>query len=268
MQIMDIDSTLNGNPICEQCFKEYIAKNSNQKYCSQECLKIARKFRTKNGHIKRICNNKDCRKEFQVSEESNPKKYCSRSCSATINNRKYVKRKKQIKDKTKTRKPLAYIECVQCSKTIQQKNIHQKYCSQECSQKFHNHKYSCSKCPNRIKRKNGLCLQCSNKDKYEKNIQKWLNGEIEGGSDRNLSTYVRRYLLEQAGYKCKVCGFNEVHPADGRTILEVNHIDGDGSNHSPDNLEVLCPNHHALTDTYRGRNQGNGRKVYYLRVQR
>ena len=36
--------------------------------------------------------------------------------------------------------------------------------------------------------------------------------------------------------------------------LEVHHIDGDKLNNDEDNLSLLCPNCHALTDTFRSRN--------------
>jgi len=36
--------------------------------------------------------------------------------------------------------------------------------------------------------------------------------------------------------------------------LEVEHIDGNWHNNTEDNLTILCPNCHALSDTYRGRN--------------
>lgn len=36
--------------------------------------------------------------------------------------------------------------------------------------------------------------------------------------------------------------------------LELHHIDGDKNNLLVENLELLCPNCHALTDTYRGKN--------------
>lgn len=36
--------------------------------------------------------------------------------------------------------------------------------------------------------------------------------------------------------------------------LEVHHKDGDKNNNQIENLELLCPNCHALTDTYRGKN--------------
>lgn len=37
--------------------------------------------------------------------------------------------------------------------------------------------------------------------------------------------------------------------------LELEHIDGNKHNNSIDNLQLLCPNCHALTSTYRGRNR-------------
>ena len=38
--------------------------------------------------------------------------------------------------------------------------------------------------------------------------------------------------------------------------LQLDHIDGDRSNNELGNLRLLCPNCHALTDTYCGRNIG------------
>lgn len=36
--------------------------------------------------------------------------------------------------------------------------------------------------------------------------------------------------------------------------LELHHIDGNTQNNSLDNLKLLCPNCHALTDNYRAKN--------------
>lgn len=38
--------------------------------------------------------------------------------------------------------------------------------------------------------------------------------------------------------------------------LELDHIDGNNKNNNLNNLRLLCPNCHALTPTYRGRNKG------------
>lgn len=50
------------------------------------------------------------------------------------------------------------------------------------------------------------------------------------------------YLYERFGAKCVVCKFDE--------IVEVHHIVPKyaGGDDSPENLVLLCPNHHALAD--------------------
>lgn len=51
---------------------------------------------------------------------------------------------------------------------------------------------------------------------------------------------------------CKCCGLSEWMA--NSIPLELDHIDGDRENHSLSNLRLVCPNCHALTPTYRGRN--------------
>lgn len=116
------------------------------------------------------------------------------------------------------------------------------------------------------KTKTDICSQnCSIKLRTDLKIQNWLDRKWSGGTEFLLSKTVRNYLLKKENFKCSKCGFNKTHPADNATILEINHIDGNGSNHSPTNLEVLCPNCHTLTTTFRGRNQGSGRNYTYIR---
>jgi hypothetical protein len=54
------------------------------------------------------------------------------------------------------------------------------------------------------------------------------------------------------GHSCERCGQKEW--LDTPIPLEVHHKDGDSLNNEMDNLELLCPNCHALTDNYRGKN--------------
>jgi len=51
----------------------------------------------------------------------------------------------------------------------------------------------------------------------------------------------------------------EINPVTGKSPLEVNHLDGCFTNNQEDNLEVLCPNCHSLTPSYRSLNRGKGR---------
>lgn len=87
-------------------------------------------------------------------------------------------------------------------------------------------------------------------------IAGWLAGDIEGhtGASQKLKPWVREYVLAAADYACSECGWNERHPDDNRPLVEVDHSDGDASNSRPHNLRVLCPNHHAMTSTFRRRN--------------
>lgn len=64
--------------------------------------------------------------------------------------------------------------------------------------------------------------------------------------------YVERHNLIE--YKCQKCGCDGTWQ-DGTIALEIDHIDGDNTNNELSNLRYLCPNCHALTVTYRGRNK-------------
>lgn len=54
---------------------------------------------------------------------------------------------------------------------------------------------------------------------------------------------VRRLVLIESGHKCAIlrCAIDAPN-------LELHHIDGIPSNHDPDNLIPLCPNHHSMAE--------------------
>ena len=73
-----------------------------------------------------------------------------------------------------------------------------------------------------------------------------------------LRGYVERHKV--IPYKCEVCGCDG-HWQNGIISLELDHIDGDNTNNEISNLHYLCPNCHALTKTYRGKNKNIQSKV-------
>jgi hypothetical protein len=69
------------------------------------------------------------------------------------------------------------------------------------------------------------------------------------------SCRLKKRLID-AGLKPAICETCLNTEWGGSAIpLELHHIDGDHRNNSLSNLKLLCPNCHALTENYRGKNQ-------------
>lgn len=284
--------------ICGQCKEEYKSKRKTQKYCSAVCQRASLKRGIPDT---RTCKNVECKKTFTVPIASDPKKYCSRSCSTRVNN--FLTPKRKVEGKCEVCKTVISSSRRFCNDHSTAKGTGQLYekipvsrlCKNEnCKESFitlNKNKFFCErKCYNDWSKVNlpkdtsrqNICPKCSGEkapysihckfcyieEKVQAKINTWLSEEWRGGSDIKLSNSVRKYLLEQAKYSCSKCGFNILHPDDNQTVLEINHIDGDGANHKPENLEVICPNCHSLTPNYRARNLGKGRKTYYLRISK
>ena len=86
---------------------------------------------------------------------------------------------------------------------------------------------------------------CSNKCqagfRYRQFLSNWKNRKTSGNIGikcRNISTYLRRYLLEKYNARCSVCGWNKKNPVTGNVPLEVDHIDGNAENNSEKNLRL------------------------------
>lgn len=71
-----------------------------------------------------------------------------------------------------------------------------------------------------------------------------------------ITAYKLKNKLLKEGYKecrCEKCGNTEWF---GKPIpLELHHINGDNNDNRLENLQMLCPNCHAFTDNYGGKNQ-------------
>mgnify|MGYP001578046316 FL=1 len=98
---------------------------------------------------------------------------------------------------------------------------------------------------------------------YVEWIKLWKNGKINGNigiTARNISTHLRRYLIEKFENKCSTCGWNKKHPITSAIPLEIDHIDGNSENNMEENLQILCPNCHSLTPFFKNLNKGKGRR--------
>ena len=77
---------------------------------------------------------------------------------------------------------------------------------------------------------------------------------IENSTYHNISCLKKRLITEGVlEYKCAKCG-NTGEWMNEKLVLELDHIDGVNNNHTISNLRFLCPNCHAQTKTYKGKN--------------
>ena len=157
----------------------------------------------------------------------------------------------------------------------------------------------CSICGSKLckENKSGLCRKCINKSKEarKKNSEGLKKAYLEGRRKDPKEIYkslsnekkermnwgknkltikedkvfkensfckketIKKYFLNKKEYKCEKCGIehwnNEYIP------LEIHHKDGNRKNNTIDNLELLCPNCHSQTETFRGRNTNKGVKI-------
>lgn len=80
-----------------------------------------------------------------------------------------------------------------------------------------------------------------------------LEDYLENSEDIQTNK-VRKKILEEGlkPHRCECCGLEEWM---GKPIpLELHHKDGDRHHNELENYELLCPNCHAFTDSYRGKN--------------
>ncbi|MGI0076096.1 MAG: HNH endonuclease signature motif containing protein [Nitrosopumilaceae archaeon] len=119
-----------------------------------------------------------------------------------------------------------------------------------------------------------ICLACDKHFKYNKSSKtgKYCSRKCNGAHKKRLykeqwylgklahldRNTIRRYLTEDRGYQCAVCGLNEW--LDKIITLHVDHINGDPGNDNPNNVRLICPNCHSQTLFLGAANKGRGRK--------
>lgn len=97
-----------------------------------------------------------------------------------------------------------------------------------------------------IKRK----LQQLNVDCSHWTGQGWnREAQLKDWSEYTYGKTVKPHLIKKRGHKCEKC--NNSMWLGGEIPLEIHHIDGDVTNNKELNLQLICPNCHSFTETYR-----------------
>jgi 5-methylcytosine-specific restriction endonuclease McrA len=96
---------------------------------------------------------------------------------------------------------------------------------------------------------------CQAEHRRSENLERDIKLFMEGNLKRRPN--IRTVLTNIRGYKCECCGISEHN---GKELtLQVDHINGDPYDDSPENLRLICPNCHSQTETFAGANRGKGR---------
>lgn len=80
-------------------------------------------------------------------------------------------------------------------------------------------------------------------------LDDYLSNKFPITSYRLKNRLLKEGVFDRKCYSCERTSW-----LDSPIPLELDHIDGHHLNNNLDNLTLLCPNCHALTSTYRGKN--------------
>lgn len=176
--------------------------------------------------------------------EKGQKKFCCLSCSSKYNN---IGKKRSEETKQKISESVHnYYEEIKFGST--KKSSKNKYICKTCGKEFETYE------KNRV----FCCGEC--RTKYDNIIKtkEWLEGK-EYNSEKTPE-FIRRYLYKKYDGKCQICGWCEENQHTHKVPLQVHHIDGDCTNNKEENLQLLCPNCHSLTETFGSRNKNNSKR--------
>lgn len=168
--------------------------------------------------LERICI--QCGKTFEVKIKSDPKKFCSKSCSATMNNKIFPKRKSST------------VKCGFCGKDT----TNPKFCSESCSglnqRKITLDTFLSGKAISvrnttiyeyLLKEQNNLCKICGIANEWNGSELIFTRDHIDGNSDNNIPENIR---LICANCDTQLPTFKSRNRGNGRHYRRVRYSEG------------------------------------------
>lgn len=154
------------------------------------------------------------------------------------------------------------LNCLFCDKEYKSlKKRNSKFCSQSCNAFYNNNKRgfiikSDKKCKNCDKNLNTSNKTFCNKKCFNEFTWKSKILDIENGNVNYTKNTYKKFLIYKYGNFCMECGWNKIHTITNICPIQLHHIDGNPKNNNLNNLILLCPNCHSLTENFGFLNAG------------
>jgi len=144
--------------------------------------------------------------------------------------------------------------CKNCKKVLSFDKRYNDFCNHSCAAAFNN----------KIRiRKN--VKQKVKPYTLEDKINDWKNGKNFLTGVAGVPIFIKRYIFNKFNNKCQICGWSKTNIFSGKIPLQIHHIDGDCTNNLEDNLQLLCPNCHSLTNTFGSLNK-DSKRFYHRKL--
>lgn len=172
-------------------------------------------------------------------------KLCGKDSPQTYKSKEFCSVLCSCRYTTSLRKKRVTVNCLICGKEYELQVFRIKdgkkyFCSDACRMSWNNRTTKLCKCGKEfsvpsVRKDTAKYCSIPCRDKYM-----WEERKIYEFRNSGFSSKDRIRGIFLYGNKCELCGWDK--------IVEVHHIDSNRDNHNDDNLCVLCPNCHTLTE--------------------
>ena len=149
--------------------------------------------------------------------------------------------------------------CPACSTQLPYPKRKNRFCNHSCAASFNRNRKGTARKPPQCKccnaptkgrpgRSNVYCESCITQKRH---LHRKALKDLKTDASRRV------YLLRTRSHRCEGCNRKTWRGA--QIPLEMDHIDGDPTHNEETNLQLVCPNCHALSPFHRGANRGRGR---------
>lgn len=234
---------------------EIIDNSRNWKIIKEKAIEVGFDIKIYKERKKRYCLH--CNKLLKKGQN----KFCSRSCSASLNNKKRV-----LSDETKDK----------ISKTLKKRNnnkTHQKEKIVKSKTGIATKKENvilkpkpkkCLICDNiLIKHQKKVCSQgCNSEYQRNRSYEYFKNNPNEFNRGNYTPKNFKNFFLNEQDGVCAICGMVD-NWNEKELVFVLDHIDGDASNNRRDNLRLVCPNCDSQLPTFKSKNKNSTRRNYW-----